>query len=119
MLFRSDTSELPSLDKLNHLELAEKVNKLKLDNAVKERRLISRTIVERMIDKIDDAMNKIIIDGESSFVPQLVLLVVAEHESDEGLQMETIKKFWRKEITKIISPVKPFMKRLCKAGTAE
>lgn len=86
----------------------ETVNKLKIDNAIKSKRVVSKKIVITLIEKIDDAFNKIIMDGEASLVPQLMQKIKS------GCSEEEAKKFWRKEITKVLSPVKPFMQRTIK-----
>lgn len=101
-----DLEGLPPINEILHMKEAESLNKLRIDNAVKAKKVVSKRIVMAMIEKIDDALNKIIMDGEASFVPQLMQKVRA------GDTEEEIKKFWRSEIGKIISPVKPFLKRL-------
>lgn len=100
-----DTEDLPPINEIMHMKEAETLNKLRIDNAVKAKKVVSKRIVLAMIEKIDDALNKIIMDGEASFVPQLIQKVRAGNTEEE------IKKFWRKEIGKIIHPVKPFLKR--------
>lgn len=105
------------------------VNKGKLDNGAKAKKLVSRKIVQSMIEMIDGAWNKIIIDGEASFVPQLIQKIKSGCiiETDKGgnprivfeTPEEEIKKFWRKEITKILGPVKPYMQRSLKRAVED
>lgn len=107
-------SDRPSLNDLLYEKELEGVNKLKIDNAIKSKKVVAKKIVVAMIEKIDDAMNKVIMDGESSFVPQLIQKSRrgADPRTEWEHSEEDVKKFWRKEIGKILKPVKPFLKRV-------
>ena len=117
-----EMDELPPMNVITHMKEAETFNKLRIDNAIKSKRVVSKKIVLLMIEKIDDAFNKVIMDGEASFIPQLIQKIKAGciiEQSENGdhiivfsLPEEDIKKFWRKEIGKILNPVKPFMTRV-------
>lgn len=98
----------PSLEELTFFEQLEKVNKLRIDNAIKSKSVVSKKIVQGLLNIIDGALNRIIIDGESSFVPRLCKKIRG------GATDEDAKKFWRVEISKIIKPIKPQMQRSIK-----
>ena len=103
-----DDGSLPPIDELVHQEQFEKVKKLQIDNATKIGTVVSKKLVELMIDKIDEALNRIILDGRASFIPRLCKKIRG------GATDEEAAKFWHDEITKYISPVKPYMIRVLK-----
>ena len=108
-------ANLPSLADLTHFETFEKVKKLQIDNAVKEGTVISRAVVLAMLDKIEEAFVRIIVDGESAIVEEIVKRSRQAHVENGTIHHDTppeeIYKFWRNEISKYIKPVKTFMVR--------
>ena len=100
-----DPNKPPSPDRVEQMIRVETLNKLMIENAIKAKRVIAKVLVMALYERIDDAWSKIIMDGEASFVPQLMQKIKA------GCTDEDAKKFWRSEIGKILGPVKPFMKR--------
>jgi hypothetical protein len=97
--------ELLTVDQLDKIETLEKVKKLQIDNAIKLKNVVSKKIVDLLIDKIDETLNRIILDGRASFVPRLCKKVRA------GGTDEELALFWNDEITKYIAPAKTFMIR--------
>jgi len=93
----------PTIQELQYFESFGKVEKLFLENAIKKNSVVALPLVEALINKIDESLIRIIMDGESSFVPQMCKKVRG------GATDEDIKKYWRSEIGKFIKPVKNFM----------
>jgi hypothetical protein len=96
---------LLTIDQLDRVEQLEKVKKLQIDNAIKLKNVVSKKIVDLLIDKIDETLNRIILDGRASFIPRLCKKVRA------GGTDEELALFWNDEITKYIAPAKTFMIR--------
>lgn len=97
--------EIPDMAKLQHLELLEKVKKGQLDNAIKAKKVVSTVFMRGLVDSIDEVLNNIIVDGQASFLPKLILKIRS------GYTDEQAGKFWHDEVHKIIAPVKPRLKR--------
>ena len=100
--------ELLTTDQLDKVEQLEKVKKLQIDNAIKLKNVVGKKVVDLLMDKIDETLNRIILDGRASFVPRLCKKVRA------GGTDEEMALFWNTEITKYIAPAKTFMVRTIK-----
>lgn len=87
-------------------KLREEVVKLQLANARELNLTVGRELVERMIGVIDTALNRIIMDGRSNLIPQMVTMVRA------GASVEDAQRWWADECGKFIGPVKPHLKKL-------
>ena len=97
--------DMPDMAKLQQIDLFEKVKKTQIDNAVKAKKVVSTVFVQKLIDCIDEVLNNIIVDGQASLLPKIV------SKARAGETDEKIAKFWHDEVHKIVSPVKPRLKR--------
>lgn len=98
--------DAPPPSALVYVEMYHKTEKLRLDNAKKAGDLVSRVLLERMIAQIDGAFSQIIMDGASTLVAKIYKKALA------GKPLGEVQLFYRKEVHKILRPVKPAMKRM-------
>jgi len=99
---------------MENRKLAAEVHKIELDNGKKERSLVDRKLVERMIGSLDRATNMIIMDGTAKLVPELYAEIKGSCKCGEGCTIEEAQKYYYDKAGKYISPVKPEMIRALK-----